>query len=412
MALPEVTPGKEGVRQDRGGLAAPVSATIFEGRVARLHAPHDPLDYATGPEYRDAAELGRIVEQLEGIPVTLSHPPGLLRHGVEGKVIGRVVGGRLDGDFAVAQILISDSEGQQAIEDGILELSLGYQCKLDEQRYQREITLDHLALVPAARCGTLCSLRADAQAGTSCKCRAISYDSESAMPLGSPETKTETVAEPCTCTSRANSHNEATMEELQKKLDEALASLAAETARASKLDADLATATAAAAQTAVEHKVALDNATADLNKVQTDLDAAKAEVVSTKTALDAANTRVDGDDFRARVDARVALLAEATKILNADCSKMSDREIKVAVIKHVDTIEVEDSAVDAYVSGMYAGSVRRHDKAAASVAETREALTEMRSDAAALTPSDPVKTEAELVRAAAARRNERFAKKN
>lgn len=408
------------VRLDRGGLAAPVSATIFEGRVARLHAPHDPLEYSTGPEHRDAVELQRIVDQLAGIPVTWPHPPGLLRNGAQGKIIGRVLGGRLDGDFAVAQILVTDAEALAAIEAGTLELSLGYVCRLDDRRYQRDISLDHLALVPRARCGAMCALRADAAEGEpTCNCRARDYTSPDMADTGT-EVKTEsqsgapeTEHADCTCNSRASGYTTgADMEDLQKKLDEALAAVAAEKARADKLEEDLAAAKADAEKAAVDHKVALDNAAADLNKAQTELAAEKEKSAKLDADLQAANARVDGDEFRARVDARVAVITDALKVLKDESfetlSKKSDREIKVAVIKHVDGIDVEADAVDAYVNGMYAGSMRRAEKAASSVVEARETIQEMRGDGANALPTDPAKREAELARQAAARRAERF----
>lgn len=408
-------------RLDRGGLASPVTATIFEGRVARIHAPHDPLEYSTGPEHRDAAELARIVDQLAGLPVTYPHPPGLLRNGAEGRIIGRVVGGRLDGEFAIAQILITDTEALADIEAGIVELSLGYVCRLDDKRFQRDISLDHLALVPRARCGALCALRTDEASETTCNCRAKHYTSSSMANTG--ETKTEpqspgvqTEHKDCTCNSRASAYTSGEdMEELQKKLDEALAAVAAEKARAEKAEADLATAKADAEKAAVDHKVALDNAAADLNKAQSELTTAQEKVSKLDADLQAANARVDSDEFTARVDARVAVFTDALKVLKDETleslSKKSNREIKVAVIKHVDGMDVDADAVDAYVDGMYAGSLRRAEKAAESVVEAREAIQEMRSDGANVLPNDPMKNEAELARQAAARRAERFAQK-
>lgn len=163
------------IRHDRAGarLAAPVDDRIFEGRVARIHKPGDALKYPWGEEHRDAAELAEVVRQLPGTKVTLSHPSGLLSDGVPARVIGKVISARVDGDYAVATMEIADPAAVQVIKDGIQQLSLGYTCNKDSAGYQRQTRVDHLAVVPAARCGASCSLRADCADGA-CGCSSCS----------------------------------------------------------------------------------------------------------------------------------------------------------------------------------------------------------------------------------------------
>lgn len=160
------------VRLDLRGALNEVRPRLFDGVVARTHPPGDALEYTSGPEHRDLEELQHLVDQLAGLPVVaaaepdskhpLGHPDNLIIAGAEYYEIGRVISGKVDGDKAVASIYIHDAGALQEIEDGTRELSLGYRCSLDSARYQREITLDHLSVVPRARCGAECSLRVDA----------------------------------------------------------------------------------------------------------------------------------------------------------------------------------------------------------------------------------------------------------
>lgn len=160
------------VHTDRGAarghlakLSAPKSLKIYEGIAARTHTIRNPLLYSWGPEHRDATELQRIVDQLPGKPLTLQHPDDLISSGAKAHVIGVVRSARLDTDvdgaYAVVTVEVTDQAGIDAIDGGMVALSAGYTSKLDENRFQRDVTLDHLALVPAARCGQQCQIKAD-----------------------------------------------------------------------------------------------------------------------------------------------------------------------------------------------------------------------------------------------------------
>lgn len=145
-------------RHDRAGLAAPKSATIFEGRAARTHDRSSPLKYADRDEYRDAAELRKLCARMAGVPVTLGHG---------GKKVGSVTDARIDGDHLVVTMAITDAVGERAIKSGAApELSLGYNCDADAAGYQRGIDPFELSLVEKARCGPTCSTRADCACGT------------------------------------------------------------------------------------------------------------------------------------------------------------------------------------------------------------------------------------------------------
>lgn len=441
-------------------LAGARSALLYEGWVARTHAPDFPLVYASGNEYRDREELNNILSQVQrlSLATTLLHPNTLIKFGGEARVVGAIVGGRIDErsedlevPHVVAQFVIWDAEASAAIADGMIELSLGYQAKLDENGYQRNIILDHLAIVPAGRCRT-CEL--NPQRADSCDVDpGPNYRQEvggqlrlaSVVPAAILDTNMQTstatstngitievmsqstgaISEhadcaPCaaaghrcggTCTNRANDvNNEAhVMDELKKQLDEALKALEASKAEKAALEAELANAKADAVKLANEHKLALDNAQADL-KVETARADALAEELKVKAdEVEAAKkARSDAEDaeFSKRVDARIELLANAEALEVEDFKSKSDREIKVAIIAKVDEIDVEDNASVEYVNGMYAGALKRAKRSAKSMADVRETVKQ-HEDTAVLVNS-PVNEEAERL-ASIKRREERFA---
>jgi hypothetical protein len=151
------------------------NARIYEGRAARIHGPGDPLRYSWGDAFRDAEGLDEIHQQLSSdVPVTLLHPPGMLMDGFKGRIVGGVVSSRRDGDHVVAKFYVTEPAAHDAIRNGMHELSLGYKSAYDAKSYQRKIRVDHLALVPKARCGPTCSLLTNRDCGGDCGCSGCS----------------------------------------------------------------------------------------------------------------------------------------------------------------------------------------------------------------------------------------------
>lgn len=448
------------VHQDRsGGLAAPVAGTLFEGRVARIHPDDDPLRYSWGNESRDAAGLQEILDQLQTPhPFTLLHPDDLISRGAKANVIGTVIQAWMDDDHVVTKILVTDPKGLAAIQDGVHELSLGYTSQLDEHGRQRQIVVDHLALVPTARCGSSCALRADCGKCT-CNNHAKRYTTRTVedQPAQDAVLSTKTRHElPSTMFADpaaqalpiedethvraamarfnqtnfkgpserkaayyhiiARAHqlgvdpadfqkkfatmdegNETTMDELTKKLTEALTDAATQRARADAAEAQL--------------KVATDN----LTKVEVDATNSKAALNVEKTRADAAEQAAQTAIEKSRLDTasslgqivkdRVALETKATEILGAaDRSTLSDRDIKVAVIAHVDGMNVPVDKVPAWVDGVYEGSLTRAKIAAISIATVRAAIAApvTRTDGVLVQPGRLVPTGPEAERAARA----------
>lgn len=187
------------------------------------------------------------------------------------------------------------------------------------------------------------------------------------------------------------------MDELQKKLGEALADAEkhkakkdAAIARADKADADLKAASDKIAALEGER----DNARKDAEAAKSRADKADADLKSRvdgepaaiKTAADKA--REDAEKVvDARVATRVAVMSAANHVLGSrdeknqpiDRSKMSDREIKIAIVKHVDKVDCDKDAegkprADAYIDAMYDGACGRFDAGRVGLAGTRELI--------------------------------------
>lgn len=139
-------------------LILPEVGVLYEGTVARAHGPGDPLTYEEGDEYRTVEELHRMVAQMPGTPITLNHPSTMIREGGKATIVGKITSARVDGDRAVARMRIHDPDARAAIVGGVRQLSLGYLARLDARRYQIDTSIDHMALVPRARCGATCSI--------------------------------------------------------------------------------------------------------------------------------------------------------------------------------------------------------------------------------------------------------------
>jgi hypothetical protein len=438
------------IRFDRGSLVAKTKPRIFKGTVARVHLPGDALNYATGPEHRDLAELTNLVSQLAGLPVVtacepdsehpLGHPTNLIISGVEYHEIGRIISARVTPEgHADADIYIHDRAALQEIEDGTKELSLGYRCSLDSDRFQRNIILDHLSVVGRARCGAACSLRTDAL-DAKCPCQlakamppatipsmqvadltvgmTITLDEKSEKILNTLSQISATPAEEisehtdCTCNNRAIVHNTGVpnmdLEALTKNLDAALAEIAT-------LKAEITNMQAAAAKTDEAAKLAENQAKADLKlasvmaeKLASEIEAVKADAQAKVDAANTARNDADAVAFLAAVDARVDLLDDASKVGIEDARTKTDREIKVAIVKKVDDMDIEDTHTADYVNGMYAGAMKRHIKASASVAEVRTTIVENTDAVAEKVAADPLKTEAQIREATEAKRKNRW----
>ena len=142
------------------------STGIFEylnpdGSVRKeLRLPEDVFDAASLKSYK-------------GRPIIITHDAGLVtKDNVQGNQIGTILTeGYRSGDDVRAEIIIHDTDGMKKA--GLKELSLGYNLDLDEtpgewngQHYdaiQRNIRINHLALVREARAGEQARLNIDSR---------------------------------------------------------------------------------------------------------------------------------------------------------------------------------------------------------------------------------------------------------
>lgn len=109
-------------------------------------------------------------------PVTFGHPsvevtPETWRQDAIGHVGSEVV---RDGEFVRVPLVVMDASAITAIEDGTREISMGYDCDLVMQAgvtpdgraydaYQKNIRINHCAVVPAGRAGPQCRIGDSAQ---------------------------------------------------------------------------------------------------------------------------------------------------------------------------------------------------------------------------------------------------------
>lgn len=113
------------------------------------------------------------LKSYKGRPIIITHDAGLVtKDNVQGNQIGTILtDGYRSGDDVRAEIIIHDTDGMKKA--GLKELSLGYNLDLDEtpgewngQHYdaiQRNIRINHLALVREARAGERARLNIDSR---------------------------------------------------------------------------------------------------------------------------------------------------------------------------------------------------------------------------------------------------------
>ena len=274
-------------------------------------------------EYRPPAEVFKAdsLATFAFAPVTNDHPPEMVdaKNATKFAVgsVGETI--RQDGDHVAAKLVVHDAAMIAAMTAGKRDVSCGYECDLvetpgvtpDGQRYdavQTNIVGNHLAIVASGRAGSA-RVRMDA----------------AVMTLDTGDEPKEHVMD----------------------LTKALADLAAAQKElgAVTLRADQ------AEKLANECKIALDKATARVDSLTEEL---TTEKKARKDAADAAPAAV-----RARVD----LETKAASVMPKEfkCDAMSDRDVRIAVIKHVTNVDIAADKSDAYVEARYDAAIERAD---------------------------------------------------
>lgn len=104
----------------------------------------------------------------EGKPITLDHPEEFVAPGnfgllARGSMFNVRRGGGIEDDLMIADLLITEAGAIKAVqEDGIEEVSLGYEADYEQvspgRGVQRNIVVNHVALVAKGRCGPRCAI--------------------------------------------------------------------------------------------------------------------------------------------------------------------------------------------------------------------------------------------------------------
>lgn len=300
------------VRTPQGGLRVPAFLTRT-GVFVYHRADGSPVR-----EYRPAEEVfhADALASLADAPVTDLHPSRPVTADTYRQVAaGHVAGApRADEDKVAATLVIQDKVLITAIERrDRTEVSCGYVCDVDDtpgvspagesyDRVQRNIRYNHVAIVPRGRAGSEVALRLDSDDN-------IADDTDS-------------------------------QEQHVIKID----------------GIDYPLSTDAERQAAVQ---AFARFQARVDALVAERDSAKGRADAADAALVAAKAAAAPEAIEAAVTARLALRADAAKVLgpDVDLSGKSPREIREAVVaKALPAIKL-DGASDAYLEGLYAAAL-------------------------------------------------------
>lgn len=140
------------------------------GRIG-IQIYHNP-DGTERREYRPAEEVfsQKAMDSAKGVPIIITHDAGFVnKDNAPDEEIGTVLDVFRDGDYLRAHIVIHDTDAMK--DSGLKELSLGYNLDIDDtsgeyqgEHYdciQRNIRINHLALVAEARAGDSARLNID-----------------------------------------------------------------------------------------------------------------------------------------------------------------------------------------------------------------------------------------------------------
>ena len=281
-------------------------------KTVRVYRPHHQVF--------DKASLASYAHR----PVTNGHPAEpVTADNWKAHSVGSI-GGDIarDGEFVRVPLVVMDSAAIKAVQDGKRELSAGYQCDLafeagttpDGQQYdaiQKDIRINHVAIVDEGRAGSKARIGDDAQWGAS--------------PLTSDQPQKDTIMTLKTVTVdgipvEVTDQGAAVINTLQTRLGEA---------------------TKALSDNETAHKAALNAKDAELAKKDAEIDDLKSKVLDDK-ALDA------------KVAARADLIATAKAIAkDLKTDGLPDADIRKAAV----AAKLGDAAVagkgDAYIEARF-----------------------------------------------------------
>lgn len=310
-------------RTDEGYLSG-------EARVARIGIQ----SYQDGAgsvrnEYRPPAEVfaADAMTSFRNVPVTMGHPAERLVDASNAKRLSVGFVGenlRVDGEWVVMPLTITDGDTIAQIEGGTVQLSAGYMAEvLDEpgeyggQRYdymQTNIRGNHVAIVERARAGDNARLNLDAA-------DAVATNQQL-------EVKTDMADK--TVTVRVDGIEYQAAPEVERHISK----------QAERIDA----------------------VTGELDQAKADAEQAKARADAAAEELEQHKASHNDEAIRDAARARVALERTAAKVLGdeADLGEQSDREIQESVVLAVHKDAKLDGQSDVYVQARFDAAIDTH----------------------------------------------------
>jgi hypothetical protein len=132
-------------------LASELGLTGDGNRIVKVYRPPE--------EVFSQASL----DSFKGADITVEHPDSMVdANNYKSVSVGTTLGcGIRDGDFVLCELIIKDKDGIKAAEGGKIQVSVGYTATYDDnvpegvdyEYIQREIRVNHIALVDRARAG-------------------------------------------------------------------------------------------------------------------------------------------------------------------------------------------------------------------------------------------------------------------
>ena len=314
-----------------------------EARVARIGV-QAYQDGAGGVrrEYRPPAEVfaADAIASFQNVPVTVGHPQERLVTADNAKrlsvgFIGENL--RVDGEWLVMPITITDAETISQIENGTVQLSGGYLSEVRDEAgeyngevydaVQTNIRGNHVAIVQQARAG------ADAR---------LNLDAADAVAIEYQQTEVKTDMADKTVTVRVDGIEYEAAPEVERHISK-------QAERIDSLSGEL------------------ETAKAEAEKVKAKADAATEE-------LEMLKAQRSDEAIREAAKERVALERTATKVLgdDAELGDKSDREIQEAVVKAVHKDADLAEASDVYVQARFDAALDTHKVHADAATEQRK----------------------------------------
>lgn len=358
---------QKAIRTKQGFLRAPLYATrtgVFtyknaDGSLRReLRHPEDVFS----PES---------LATLAAIPITddhpnVKHPQVMLINAANTKeyqigYTGEVV--TAEGEYVAGTATITDAVAIDAIEKGRVELSCGYECDREVvagvyngEKYdvrQRNISYNHLALVPVGRAGPNVRLR---------------LDSADAVQVENSQLEVENM-------------EKILINGVEHEVTKAVADSIRAADLKAKGEADAVTAALAAEKT----KAQTESVRAD--RAEAAADTVKTELTSVKAQLAVRNDGADQNAIRAAAKATIRILQVAERVLPkekfATCDSLDNKAIMVEVIKTQNDKVVLDGKSDAYIEARFDGIVENLETVDANGKKFGDLLQSARNDSAA-----------------------------